>query len=246
MLAKAVKQIALDCGFELAGIARANPAPDFERYRNWADAGMAGAMSYLTDRRADRRADPATLLPSVRSILCVGKLYNGPEPYSNQFNRQELGWISRYAWGQDYHAVLRAGIDQIVAKMSEKTSFLHKICIDTAPLLERSYARLAGLGWIGKNTCLIHQGMGSWFFLGELLLSLDLEPDTPAQPLLSCRQARGGLWIPGFVSHTTPLSYEALCRVKHEREWATMSSAAISARTSAPGIGRPRLRGIRP
>jgi epoxyqueuosine reductase len=136
-------------------------------------------MSYLTDRRAELRGDPRNLLPSARSVICVGKLYNTPEPHSTSFTDPERAWISRYAWGDDYHAIVRRGLEQLVVNLRERTDFEYKICVDTAPLLERSYARDAGLGWIGKNTCLIHQHAGSWFFLGELLISLDLDPDSP-------------------------------------------------------------------
>ena len=89
--------------------------------------------------------------------------------------------ISRYAWGDDYHDVLREGLERLLERIRQAAgaAFEWKICVDTAPLLERAYARHAGLGWIGKNTCLINQEKGSWFFLGELLLSLDLEPDAP-------------------------------------------------------------------
>jgi epoxyqueuosine reductase len=142
-------------------------------------AGFAGEMAYLTDRRAVVRDDPRNLLPSARSIACVGKLYNGPQPYSTKFRESELAWISRYAWGKDYHDVLRLGLQQLANRLLQVEPFEYKICVDTAPLLERSYARLAGLGWIGKNTCLINQQMGSWFFLGELLVSLDIEADAP-------------------------------------------------------------------
>ena len=117
-------------------------------------------MAYLTDRRADVRSDPRNLLPSARSIICVGKLYNGPQPYSTQFRQSELAWISRYAWGDDYHEVLRAGLQRLADRLLESVSFEYKICVDTAPLLERSYARQAGLGWIGRNTCLINQQSG--------------------------------------------------------------------------------------
>ncbi len=91
------------------------------------------------------------------------------------------GWISRYAWGADYHDVMREDLRQLVGRIQElhREPFHWKICVDTAPLLERSYARIAGLGWIGKNTCLINQEQGSWFFLGELLLSIPLAPDSP-------------------------------------------------------------------
>jgi epoxyqueuosine reductase len=138
-------------------------------------------MGYQTDRRADLRDDPRRLLASARSIVCVGRLYNTPWPYSTRYSAPELAWISRYAWGEDYHAVVRRGLERLDAMLRERAGagFESKIVVDTAPLLERSYARLAGLGWIGKNTCLIHEGGGSWFFLGELLVSVEVAPDTP-------------------------------------------------------------------
>jgi len=172
-----VKSLAHEAGFELVGITPALPVLDRQRYQQWIATGFAGDMAYLTDRRAHIRDDPRQLLESARSIVCVGKLYNGPQPYSTEFHDSELAWISRYAWGEDYHDVLRQCLQQLASRLLEVAPFDYKICVDTAPLLERSYAREAGLGWIGKNTCLINQPLGSWFFLGELLLSLDLEPD---------------------------------------------------------------------
>jgi epoxyqueuosine reductase len=173
-----VKRLARECGFELAGVARAAPlAEDGRRYLDWVSRGMAGAMGYLTDRRAHVRTDPKLLLPSARSIICVGKLYNGPEPRSTESAQAGHGWISRYAWGEDYHDVMRRGLEQLAARLGPGHE--SKICVDTAPLLERSYAREAGLGWIGKNTCLINQEIGSWVFLGEILTSLELESDSP-------------------------------------------------------------------
>ncbi|MGH9621286.1 MAG: tRNA epoxyqueuosine(34) reductase QueG, partial [Bryobacteraceae bacterium] len=180
--AEQVKQFARECGFELAGVAPAVPAEDFERFEDWRQAGMAGEMAYLTDHRGDLRADPRNLLPEAKSIVCVGKLYNTNHPYSTELNDLSRGWISRYAWGaEDYHDVLRRALEQLAGKIAAACDqpLCWKICVDTAPLLERSYARAAGLGWIGKNTCLINQQQGSWFFLGELLLSLPLAPDTP-------------------------------------------------------------------
>ncbi|MEK7407024.1 MAG: tRNA epoxyqueuosine(34) reductase QueG [Acidobacteriota bacterium] len=181
MRAETVKRLARECGFELAGVARAGPMPEAEYYREWVRAGMAGEMSYLAGRRGELRADPRSLLPSARSIVCVGKLYNGPQPYSIRQKDHERAWISRYAWGEDYHAVLRAGLERLVEKLAAASSraFEWRICVDTSPLVERACARRAGLGWIGKNTCLINQPGGSWFFLGELLVSLEIEPDAP-------------------------------------------------------------------
>ncbi len=172
---RAVKQWALECGFDLAGVCPAQPVEDAAIYDDWAARGLAGRMTYLTDRRSALRHDPRTLLASARSIVCVAKLYNGPQPYSTTRSQAELAWISRYAWGPDYHHVLRQGLTQLAERIGGES----KVCVDTAPLLERSYARLAGLGWIGRNTCLINQMHGSWFFLGELLTDALLEPDQP-------------------------------------------------------------------
>ncbi len=179
--AEQIKQLAFDCGFELAGITAAVPSADFTRFDAWRSAAYAGEMGYLTDRRGDLRADPKNLLPSARSIICVGKLYNTAQPRSTECSARENGWISRYAWGRDYHEVLQAALAELVKRIGaeHKDSFEYRICVDTAPLLERSYAREAGLGWIGRNTCLINQQSGSWFFLGELLLSIPLATDAP-------------------------------------------------------------------
>ena len=181
MRAEEVKRVALESGFELAGIAPAEPVPEAAWYAEWVRAGMAGEMRYLTDHRGEMRLDPRTLLPSARSILGVGKLYNGPEPHSTEFDDDERAWISRYAWGDDYHEIVRRALERVVERLQGCVSgnFDFKICVDTAPLLERALARRAGLGWIGKNTCLIREGAGSWFFLGEILLSIDLECDSP-------------------------------------------------------------------
>jgi epoxyqueuosine reductase len=176
-----IRELARECGFELAGVAPAEPVPDRTWYHQWVDRGFAGEMRYLTDRRAEVRDDPRNLLPSARSVICVGKLYQSPWPYSTQFDENGRAWISRYAWGGDYHAELRRGLERLDTRLRDGAGvpLESKICVDTAPLLERSYARRAGLGWIGKNTCLINQASGSWFFLGELLVSLAIEADLP-------------------------------------------------------------------
>jgi epoxyqueuosine reductase len=175
-----VRDLAAQCGFALAGVAAPRPVPDFARFRDWIDRGLAGEMRYLTDHRAEVRSNPEMLLPGVRSIICVGLLYDGPEPYSTEFSDPERAWISRYAWGEDYHGVIRAKLERLAGKLRGITDFQWRSCVDTAPLLERSFAQQAGLGWIGRNTCLINQRLGSWFFLGELLTTLDLPPDVPA------------------------------------------------------------------
>ncbi len=180
MTSSYVKRLAQECGFELAGVALAAPSGDAERFLNWVSQGMAGQMGYLTDHRANLRQNPCQLLPTAKAVICVGKLYNETNPNSVNCKEPYAGWVSRYAWGDDYHGVVRSGLENLAEKLRQHGGiFDYKICVDTAPLLERSYARLAGLGWIGKNTCLINQQMGSWFFLGELLVSLELQPDEP-------------------------------------------------------------------
>jgi len=190
LTSEAVCALARECGFELAGVAAAEPVEETAWYREWVARGYAGEMRYLTGRRAALREDPRHLLASVRSIVCVGKLYQTPWPQSTQFHDDERAWISRYAWGDDYHDTLRRGLERLAARMAERAgAFEWKICVDTAPLLERSYAHLAGLGWIGKNTCLINQQGGSWFFLGELLVSLRIAPgDPPPDRCGTCRR----------------------------------------------------------
>jgi len=170
-----VKRAARECGFELAGIAPAEPPDDFARYQAWIAEGHAGEMRYLTDRRAEVRRDVRNLLPSARSVIAVGKLYN----QSSTAPGPGDAVISRYAWGADYHDLMRAGLERVVEHLSALGGFEYKICIDTAPVLERTFARLAGLGWIGKNTCLINEPLGSWFFLGEIITSLEIAPDVP-------------------------------------------------------------------
>jgi epoxyqueuosine reductase len=170
-----VKRIARECGFELAGVAGADSFEDFARYEAWVAMGMAGEMRYLTDRRAEVRRDVRKLLPSARSVICLGKLYYRPAAPSPEGH----GVVSQYAWGANYHEVLRAGLENLARRLLQFAPFEYKICVDTAPLLERTFARQAGLGWIGRNTCLINEPLGSWFFLGELITSLELEPDSP-------------------------------------------------------------------
>jgi epoxyqueuosine reductase len=176
-----IKRLARSVGFELAGVAAAEPTLEALFYPQWLGRGYAGDMAYLTGRRGEMRQNPKTLLPDARSIICVGLVYNTPEPYSVEVEADGRGWISRYAWGEDYHTVVRAKLQALAGAIeNEHGPFHYKACVDTAPLLERAYAQQAGLGWIAKNTCLINQQLGSWVFLGELITSLDLEPDGPA------------------------------------------------------------------
>jgi epoxyqueuosine reductase len=138
-------------------------------------------MRYLTDHRADVRSDLNHLLPGVKSIVSVGMLYGGAESYFTEdfteIGDPGQGRIAGYAWGEDYHVVIRRRLEALSARLSRYGEFDWRACVDTAPLLERSVARRAGLGWIVKNTCLIDQEKGSFFLLGELLTTLDIEAD---------------------------------------------------------------------
>jgi epoxyqueuosine reductase len=173
-----VKQLAAECGFDLAGVAAAEPTIEALFYPQWLAKGYAGEMGYLKGRRGEMRADPKTLLPTAKSLVCLGLVYNAAGPLTTVVDAARQGWVSRYAWGQDYHAVIRERLDALVGAMRREWGPLDaKVAVDTSPLLERAYAHHAGLGWIGKNTCLINQQLGSWVLLGEILSSLELEPD---------------------------------------------------------------------
>jgi epoxyqueuosine reductase len=175
MTAAELKRLALDAGFDLAGIAPATDRPEWPHYMEWVTKGNAGKMAYLTGHRAEKRRGVTSLLPPARSVLVVGQLYNAPFPYSTALDDTAKAWISRYAWGDDYHDVMRSKLERIAAAVEGES----KICVDTAPVLERALARDAGLGWVGKNACLINQHKGSWFFLGELITSIALDADAP-------------------------------------------------------------------
>ena len=159
-------------GFDLCGIAPAERTPKLARFADWIQSGQAGEMTYL-GRSADERLDPARVLPGVRSIVSVAVVYNTDAPAA--------GAISRYAWGRDYHDVLRERLTQLLRWMAETagTGFEAFSCVDAGPVQERVFAEQAGLGWIGKNTCLINPGLGSWLFLGEILTNAAIEHDTP-------------------------------------------------------------------
>ena len=135
-------------------------------------------MRYLTEQ-VEKRSDLRTAFPWARSVVCVGLQYDTRAPYSTEAP-PDRGWISRYAWGDDYHDVMRAMLDRLAARLqAEAGPFSSAPTWTRVPLVERAYAAAAGLGAWGKNTCLLHPEHGSWFFLGELVTDLDLAPDTP-------------------------------------------------------------------
>ena len=175
-----VKACARELGFDLCGIAPASDLPELAFFTGWLARGYAGAMQYLS-RSADRRRDVRQILPSARSVVVLGTVYHTDRPYSTEVRDPGEALIARYAWGDDYHDVIGARLETLVAWMRERADgpFEERRYVDTGPVQERVYARHAGLGWIGKNTCLISPTLGSWLFLSEVICSLALETDEP-------------------------------------------------------------------
>ena len=174
----AIKHEALDLGFDLCGIAPAADLPELRFLREWLDRGYAGEMHYLR-RGAELRADVRNVLPSARSVIVAAMVYNADRPYSTEVTGNQRAEISRYAWGEDYHEVMGRRLEQLLAWMRARSDepFEARWYVDTGPVQERVYAQYAGLGWIGKNTCLINPALGSWLFLSALIVSLSLQPD---------------------------------------------------------------------
>ena len=165
-----IKSRAREFGFDLVGVCDARPPSTLEVFRSWLAAGFSATMDYLP-RSLPLRSDPSALLPGVRSIIAVGLNYNQTnEPAPGQPR------IARYALGRDYHKVLRSKLKRLAEGIPGEC----RVCVDSAPILEREYANRAGLGWIGKNTCLINTERGSWFFLGLVLTTAELAFDAPA------------------------------------------------------------------
>ncbi len=177
-LAERAKALALEAGFDLAGVAAADAPRELAFFAEWIARGYAGEMAYLTSQAA-RRGDLRRAFPWARSVVSVGAQYETPHPYSTEAGA-EAGWIARYAWGDDYHDVMKAMLERLASALeSEIGPFRSRVYVDTGPIVERAYAAAAGLGAWGKNTCLLHPEHGSWFFLGELVTDLDLHPDAP-------------------------------------------------------------------
>ena len=163
-------------GFDLVGIAPAAPADGFDRLSEWLARGYAGAMGYM-ERRHAAREHPNSILPEVRSVVMTALNYFPGEEFAGG---EGQGGIARYARGRDYHDVLRERLRALLDWLQqEQPGCRGRAVVDTAPLLERDFARRAGLGWFGKNTMLIHPRLGSYFFLGALLVDIELQPDSP-------------------------------------------------------------------
>jgi epoxyqueuosine reductase len=167
-----LKTQALELGFNLVGIARAEPSPTLDAYFRWIDAGLHGEMAYMAraDRQA-RRRDLNVILPGVRSLVIVGLDYRAAVPDA-LLRDPSRGRIASYAWGLDYHDVMTPRLEALALWMGAAD---HRVYVDTGALLERSHAQTAGMGFVGKNTMLIHPRRGSFFFLGEILLSTEFD-----------------------------------------------------------------------
>jgi epoxyqueuosine reductase len=180
-LAERAKQIARQAGFDLAGVAALTPAATAGAYRDWLARGDQAEMSWMA-RNVELRADPRRLLPGAMSALVVGLRY---APLAGEPPAGDL-WpkVARYARGRDYHEIVRERLATVAAELGHSIPGCRsRICVATAPLLERELAARAGLGAVGKNTQLIDPQAGSWFLLGELLLTADLAPDAPVADL---------------------------------------------------------------
>jgi epoxyqueuosine reductase len=179
--AAAIKERARDAGFDLCGISPAAAFPELDRFAAWLDLGYAGEMSYL-HRTAGKRRDVRAVLPSARSVIVLGTIYNTDRPYSNEVGGSGQAAIARYAWGDDYHVAIEQRLESVLGwlRAAAGSEFEARAYVDTGPVQERVYARYAGLGWIGKNTCVINEELGSWIFLSVIACNLDLAPDAPA------------------------------------------------------------------
>jgi epoxyqueuosine reductase len=186
-----LKRTATEAGFDSAGIAPVRDFAELEYFPQWIAAGNAGEMHYMEARNELgqlKRASLANTVPWARSVVVCVINYNAAQPYSTETRDSTRGWISRYAWSaRDYHDVVFEKLQRVEAQIRGLSSDhfhlrdLRTLCyVDTGPLVERVYAKYAGVGWIGKNTCILNQKLGSWLFLGVILTSLELDPDFPA------------------------------------------------------------------
>ena len=171
-----IKEKARELGFELAGVAPIGSFSETDFYPEWLRRGYAGEMRYL-ERRPEVRMNPGELLPGARSLVVCALNYHTDRPLTS-FD-PDRAWVSRYAWGDDYHEVLQERLEILAKWIEEESGVRTRVYVDTGPLLERVYAKYAGVGWFGKNTCIIDQGVGSWIFLGCIVTDIELAYDTP-------------------------------------------------------------------
>jgi epoxyqueuosine reductase len=211
-LAARAKALALETGFDIAGVAGADAPAELAFFAEWVGRGYAGEMAYLTGQ-VEKRSGLQAAFPWARTVIAVGLQYDTPAPYSVDAPA-ERGWIARYAWGDDYHDVMKAMLERLVERLATEIGpFRSRVYVDTGPIVERAYAAAAGLGAWGKNTCLLHPEHGSWFFLGEVVTDLDLGADAPRADMCgsctACLDAcpTGALPAPYVLDATRCISY---------------------------------------
>jgi epoxyqueuosine reductase len=186
-----IQREAADLGFNLAGIAPASGVPELAYFPEWLGAGHGGEMHYLESRNEQGQLKRSSLknhAPWARSVIVCAINYNSPPPHSTECANPERGWISRYAWSEtDYHDAVLAKLRQLESRLVEFIDAAGEepprtwCYVDTGPLIERAFAAHSGVGWIGKNTCILNQEQGSWLFVATMLTSLELTPSTPAE-----------------------------------------------------------------
>jgi epoxyqueuosine reductase len=211
-----IKSKARALGFDLCGIAPVDDFPELAFLREWLARGYAGDMAWMA-RTADRRTDVREVVPGARSVIVTASLYNTDRPYSDA-RPDGVARVSRYAWGDDYHEVIKSRLDALLSWMrgAADQPFEARAYVDTGPVQERVYAQYGGLGWIGKNTCLINPELGSWLFLAEVITTLPLEPDTQGlEQCGSCTRCleacpTGALVEPGVLDATRCVSYATI------------------------------------
>jgi len=196
-------------GFDLCGVVSAGKFPELQNTPEWLERGYAGEMKYLSD---PRRSDPRAAMPKIRSVIVCALNYNTARPLSTDIlpsdnDAEPRGWLSRYAWGDDYHDLLKEKLETLVALLRKQVAYPleARTYVDTGPVQERVLAKYAGLGWLGKNTLLLNQALGSFFFLGVILTTLDLEPTLGAESMPppdlcgSCRRCLDACPTQAFV-----------------------------------------------
>lgn len=177
-LTEEIKTEARRLDFSLVAVTTPDPPPHWPTFEHWLSLGRHGSMDYLTD---NRRADPRLVLPECKSILMLAMSYPDPSSGTQNNSPRPTGRVASYAWGQDYHLLIPERLKNLAAFIETQVGngTKHRWYTDTGPIMERDLAQRAGLGWIGKNTCLINPKMGSYLLLAEILLGIQLEPDTP-------------------------------------------------------------------
>ena len=213
LTAPLVKERATLLGFDLCGIAPACDLDELARLPHWLARGFGGRMTYL-NRTARVRADVRRWLSSARSVTVVANLYNTDHPHHVEMADPSRARIARYAWGDDYHDVMKAMLERLAARLRDEAGpFEGRSYVDTGPIAEKAWAAAAGIGAWGKNGCLLHPEHGSWFFLGELVTDLDLPGDAPRADLCgtctACLEAcpTGALVAPYVLGATRCISY---------------------------------------